>query len=776
MSRLPIPRCPIWRSPWLLGAVAALYPLLPGHPAAWSTGLPLSVEWLGVFVAIIASFAALARGWQSEAHLASSASAGRWPFRRLLAAAQTERLWGLLTLGVTLLCLAKLAAWSVSPTPGLVARYYSFDNDRPVDQPERSTDFLWLPDATRIDRRLGLSGEGFPLYFFNNNQRWNHYKPSETPHDQLPFVATWDGYLVVPHAGSYRFWLSSEGPAQLSIAGRPLLRTTSDGARAEDRAQVELPAGLVPLHIAYERIEGQGRRLRVEWDGGGTRATLGAPDLLAFAPSPLSQALATPAARLGQLSDGLYLLALLAALALLLLGHLRATLAGTGGRGGARTALLLLERPLLALLVLLFLGHALALAAGIQGQMVFLQAGDDPLTRETQAREIGINGPLMTFGEPLGKGKPYYSQILYPYLLALGHRLAGEPLAGVYVLQVTLVGVLVALTYLLGKRLFGAPAAAIAAALFGVLAWQEYVPVAQTLFAEVLYGPMMALALLALLLALRWPSWWRLALASLLLTAAVLIRFTGMAFVPIAAALVWWELRAQGWPRGRALGGVAALLSVLGLGLALVLARNLVVASTPTFIPTSLGNNLVKLHRPPGTVDLRATRSPVYEALHLDMPIRQVIEFARQDFPGYVRSLVPQALYAAGYTGLVEPDQPYHPGFLGGMLLYLLALGTARARARPALLLHGFVLSHWALMALFFASQYRYRLILPMYPFVYVSAGYTLWWLVCLLGSCPGGRIPLLGQRAIASEPSATGKGDTGPLGEGSEYGARAGS
>src|SRR5581483_302929 len=113
------------------------------------------------------------------------------------------------------------------------------------------------------------------------------------------------------------------------------------------------------------------------------------------------------------------------------------------------------------------------------------------------------------------------------------------------------------------------------------------------------------------------------------------------------ALLLWWELRALGWPRGRALGGVAALLSVLGLGLALVLARNLVVASTPTFIPTSLGNNLVKLHKPSDAVDLSATNSPLYDALGLDRGTREVLEFIRQDFPGYVRSLVPQALYAA---------------------------------------------------------------------------------------------------------------------------------
>jgi hypothetical protein len=63
-------------------------------------------------------------------------------------------------------------------------------------------------------------------------------------------------------------------------------------------------------------------------------------------------------------------------------------------------------------------------------------------------------------------------------------------------------------------------------------------------------------------------------------------------------------------------------------------------------------------------------------------------------------------------------------------VLYLLApLLAAPARGRPALLAHGFVLGHWALMTVFFASQYRYRLILPLYPFVYLFAALTLRWI-----------------------------------------------
>ncbi len=56
-------------------------------------------------------------------------------------------------------------------------------------------------------------------------------------------------------------------------------------------------------------------------------------------------------------------------------------------------------------------------------------------------------------------------------------------------------------------------------------------------------------------------------------------------------------------------------------------------------------------------------------------------------------------------------------------------------------------------MALFFASQYRYRLILPMYPFVYVSAGLLLWRL--LERAAAMAWHTAVARRATRSEPSA---------------------
>jgi hypothetical protein len=701
----------LWRSPLLVGTAALLYLLLPGHHAAWATGLPLSTVWLGVLVALLAALATLGR---------------------------TNRLWGPLALVIALLCVVKVGGWSVASEPGLVARYYTFDEGQPLARPERSTDFLWLRGATRIDPDLRISGEGFPLHFFNNNQRWNSYKPSDPRHDDLPFLVLWDGYLAVPQDGDYHFILESEGPSSLALNATEVLR--AQGRQAEASATLPLRAGLVPIHVQYERIETGGRRLKVTWNNGqGVRGELGPPYLFAFPPSPLSQRLEAPAAFVGRAADALFVVALAVLLVALLRLHVRAVLAE---HRGWSVLFPLLERPALALVVLFAFGHALTLTQELSGVVDYLAGGEDPLTRETQAREIALEGPLMTFGDPLGKGKPYYSQILYPYLLTLTHRVVGEPLGGVYVVQLTLLGVLVVLVYLLGKQLSGVPVGLLAAALFGALVWREYIQVALTLFAEDFYTPLTVAAVLALVLAIRDPSRGRLLAAAPLLALAALTRFTGMAFVPIVVLLFWLELRQRGYTPRRRVGALATLLSVLLVGLALVSARNMVVASTPNVIPASLGNNLVKLHQPSDEVDLTATKNPIYTTIGLDKSIREVLEFARQDLDGYLSSVAEQALYAIGYTDLVggsgvpEEDRPYHLGFFGGSLLYLVALLVApRARSREALLLHGFILSHWLLMGVFFASQYRYRLILPMYPFIYVFAALALWRLVELAAS-----------------------------------------
>src|SRR6185436_7959092 len=125
-----------------------------------------------------------------------------------------------------------------------------------------------------------------------------------------------------------------------------------------------------------------------------------------------------------------------------------------------------LERPLLAGLLLVVVAYALLTTSELAGRAVVLEGGQDWLTYESYARDILLNGPLMTLGEPIGKGKPFFFQPFYPYYLAGLHWLTGEGLWGPIVLQIFGVGIAGVLIYALGKRLFGVLAGVAALALF----------------------------------------------------------------------------------------------------------------------------------------------------------------------------------------------------------------------------------------------------------------------------------------------------------------------
>jgi len=69
--------------------------------------------------------------------------------------------------------------------------------------------------------------------------------------------------------------------------------------------------------------------------------------------------------------------------------------------------------------------------------MTLLGGGQDWLTHESFARDILLNGPLMTLGKPLGEGRTFYAQPFYPYALAAMHWLTGEDQFGVVVVQLS---------------------------------------------------------------------------------------------------------------------------------------------------------------------------------------------------------------------------------------------------------------------------------------------------------------------------------------------------
>jgi hypothetical protein len=113
------------------------------------------------------------------------------------------------------------------------------------------------------------------------------------------------------------------------------------------------------------------------------------------------------------------------------------------------------ERAVLAGIPVLFLVYGVLLEAPAAGRATILSGLDDWLVYESSARDILLNGPLMSGGQ--GHAAPFYGQPLYPYVLALAHRLTGESVFGPVVLQFAALGGVLSGTALLARRAFGTP-------------------------------------------------------------------------------------------------------------------------------------------------------------------------------------------------------------------------------------------------------------------------------------------------------------------------------
>jgi hypothetical protein len=636
---------------------------------------------------------------------------------------------GLLAL-LAVLLVGKLLLWYVAPAYGLAASYYS--RARISGAPERSTEYRTVP-YTRVERSPGLPG--FALHFFNDVERFNYYDESDPDRAVLPFAVRYDGFVQIPSDGAYPLAVTARGTAALSIDGAPVLTVRTRDARGTDAASVNLTAGThaVRLDFVSQGIEDP-------W------LSLSAPTLTVEPVSASTLARDSVFGWLAILLDLLVLAGLAVAAGLLFVRTWRRALVTEVGR------LELLERPLLAGLLLVVLAYALLTTSDLAGRTVILEGGQDWLTYESYARDILLNGPLMTLGEPLGKGKPFFFQPFYPYYLAGLHWLTGEGLWGPIVLQVFGVGVAGVLVYFLGKRLFGPLAGVAALALFLVLGLTQLDWIARKLLSENLYFVVLPAAMLLLIRAIDERRTLDVVWAGLLLGVCAITRAPTLLFVPGAALILALSWRRDGQPWRR------AALAFLLLGLctasvaALVPLRNYVVSGRPALVATNGGATLLLAHQPSEQVRLGGIdRDPYYNALKLDRPTREVVEFARQDPLGYVGTLVPLGLYSVGVSGAVEGNPAIAPDVLLITVLYVVAvIALPGARALRALPLHLFVVIHLAIMMTFLPYVYGYRQVLPMQVLMLVFDGALLARVTGRLcerrRASPGGK-PLMEQR-----------------------------
>ena len=588
-----------------------------------------------------------------------------------------------------------LAGQQLAPPVGLEASYWA--GPTPTGAPERSTDFPSLAaEGTRIEDSLDLRGEDFGVHFFNDASRFN-FGPDVTPgRDQLPFSVRWDGWLLVPSDGARRFVLETNGPAQATVDGAAL--TQSD-------ATLNLSAGLHPLQVSYTRPEAQVPALRVRWqrEPGGELQVLQGDDLRWRADTGAS----APAAAARIVGEDL---AGLAIVAWLVLGIAKLRNAGAGAWWKAG----------LGLAPLVMLGYGMLVEAPVAGKATILSGLDDWLIYESSARDILLNGLLMDGGQ--GHASPFYGQPLYPYVLALAHRLTGEGLYGPIVLQFAALGLVVLGTAVLARRAFGGfvdGLAAVAAFLILLQLEPEHFKIARQLFNENLYMPLVMASLIALVTLARRGAptrWWKSLLVGVLLGLTAISRSQFLLFVPFGLLIVWFACR-------RATLTVAVMVAGLILTIAPVTARNWFVSGQFVPISSSGGASLLEFHRPPpGLIDpSKLEHDPLYDALHLDQQTRTVVAFIRADARGYLATLLPPGAHSVGLQGRNDPGI-YWP-LLVTVLLYLASFALACARKLYVWPIHAFVGTHLLVLMLFEADTYGYRLVMPMYaPMVAVAA------------------------------------------------------
>jgi hypothetical protein len=621
----------------------------------------------------------------------------------------------LTTLGVGFGCL--LIGQAIAPPIGLKASYWAAA--QPNGVPERSTDFPWLTDATRIEKSLSLRGEDFGVHFFNDAARFN-FGPDVVPaRDQLPFSVRWQGWLLSPSDGARRFVVTSEGPATVTLDGTPL--DPPDSTR-------DVSSGLHVLQVDYSRPEARVPVLRLEWQRtpGGALETLGGDDLRWRAdagPADASSLLVWVGRAIVATVIGVWLV----------LGGLRLRRKGADAWW----------RALLWLVPVGFLGYGMFLEAPVAGKATILSGLDDWLIYESSARDVLLNGWRMDGGQ--GHALPFYGQPLYPYVLAGLHRLTGESLSGPIAVQFAALGCVVVGSAELARRAFGTllDGLVAAAALLVLLQLEpEHFKIARQLFNENLYMPLVMVSLIVLVALARRErpvAGWQALLAGGLLGLTTISRSQFLLCVPFGLLVLW-----VAWRRSGSRAAISAMVLVCAgvlIAIAPVTARNWLVSDQFVPISSSGGASLLEFHRPPaGLIDQAGIEhDPLYDALHLDQPTRTVVAFARADPGGYLATLLPLGAHAIGLQGRNDPGV-YWPLFIT-FLVYLGSFGLSRTRKLHVWPIHAFVGTHLLVLMLFEADTYGYRLVMPMYaPMVAVAA-----------------QVPLEGvRRALRSRAGAT--------------------
>jgi hypothetical protein len=353
------------------------------------------------------------------------------------------------------------------------------------------------------------------------------------------------------------------------------------------------------------------------------------------------------------------------------------------------------------------------------GHVWTLSGGDDWLNYEMSARDVVLNGLMMSQGGVIGRGQPFSLYPGYAYFVALVHAVTGESLAGVVLMNFVLLAVATLVAYSIGRRLLG-PIPALAGLAWLLLLEQadfvRYYTV--TLFSENLYLVLAAATvwflmahhesgrrrdLVAAGVAGALASWTRPSMMLLLPFAVLVLAFTrwraGGARTAVAHAILF----ATAW--------MAAV--------APITIRNYVMSGNPVLLTSGQGASFVAYNMPvddkayfsgfDGTLLNAAT---ILVKMFVDHPVISLVNYGRK--LGFSLGMV----HWLGASGTI------HPELVLTSLLYFAALIFLRPlRSLAAWPVHAFIVTHVGTLMLTMPSNYGYRMILPSFLFMSIGAG-----------------------------------------------------
>jgi hypothetical protein len=644
--------------------LVAAYVLAPGHPDAVLAGVPIGQTGIAVLVALT-----------------------------LLGCIRTTAPPRLGPAAVALLIALKLVLSAAVPPTGWLADYFA--NDSWAGPRERSVDFPGL-EGTRIDAALGFEDTSFPVHFFNERRFDRGFRREYTE----PFTVRWTAHTETD--GPVRLTVHVRGEAVVRLDGEEHARIASTGPIAQERIDVTLHPGWHVLQIDY--------RKPAETEG--VFALRGTPgEVWPHRPHPWQAALSMPLLVVSVLSH----LIVLSVLVWVSFPWVRAWI--TNSRTiwrHDRAAAALIVLP--ALIVLGLTLQGLWKSRHLVGHVWTLTGGDDWMTFEHNARDILLNGALMTQGASLGAGSAYFAYPGYTYFVALVHAISGESLAGVVLMNFVVLGVATVLTMRLAQLLVS-PAAALLGTVW-LLALQQldfvrYYTV--TLLSENLFFATSAALVLLLTRYLVSGRPKDAAGAGLWGGVSAITRPSAMLVLPLAAVMALWTARAHA---RRRLAVALLLVSAWLAAIAPVTIRNYIVTGEPVLISGGQAKSFIDYNMPP---ERQQFYIDMFEGTLGSAAIVLMHMFVDQP-EAVLRATWRKVGFSLGMTQWGS-GVGMHPELLMTSMLYLVGFIVVPAsRLRIALPLHAFVLTHLLAVTLSLPWNYGYRMILPMYPFMTIFA------------------------------------------------------